>query len=110
MKHLRRTLILLCVAASAHGYHNGAGDTTSTPDERASCNASFHDGCQQPSGSTLSSSGFAAPAGVLGGSLLESASLLAMVVLAVAPRRRRASRSAAKQEQPAKDDSRAAPR
>jgi len=64
---------------------------SSTADERASCNASFHAGCPQESTTSVSSSGFAAPMGVIGSSPQESASLALMVAITagLAWRRRR---------------------
>jgi len=70
------TALLIWVAASTHATHNEAGDTTSTPSARANCSASFQDGCAHDSGGSVTVSGFAAPAGVLGVSLPESGALL----------------------------------
>ena len=110
MKRLTLTWVLLLAAGVAQAQSSSGAAPNETSDTNASCNASFHVGCQQDSGSTLSSSGFAAPAGVLGGSLPESASLLAMVALVLVLRWRRTARSDAKKQQSTPDDSRDASR
>jgi hypothetical protein len=46
-----------------------------TADLRASCNASFHEGCK----SITTSSGFAAPMGALGSSVLEGVLVAALI-------------------------------
>jgi hypothetical protein len=67
-----------------------------TADERASCNASFHSGCAKDSATGVSSSGFAAPMGLIGSSAQECASLAVMlaVVAWLSRRRRKAGRDA----------------
>jgi len=59
-------VFLLCLAGRVYGQ-------SATADLKASCNASFHEGCKSAQTTTVSSSGFAAPAGALGSSGLESA-------------------------------------
>ena len=67
-------LWLLCFSALSHTYHSGISETT-TADSNASCNAAFHSGCadtdHEEQTHDVSSSGFAAPAGTLGGTVLE---------------------------------------
>jgi len=67
-----------------------------TADERASCNASFHRGCTQVATSGVSSSGFAAPMGLIGSSAQEGASLAVMLAIVawLSRRRRKAGRDA----------------
>ena len=79
MKHLWIWIFLMCCP----GY---AGAQSDTADENASCNASFHGGC--PSGGT-SSSGFAAPFGVLGSSGLEGGLVALLIAGGIASRLRR---------------------
>jgi len=73
MKRLVAGLLLCCVAGSASSYHTDDASESTKADTRASCNAAFHVGCQADQTFTASSSGFAAPAGALGSSGLESA-------------------------------------
>jgi len=80
MKRLIAGLLLWCVAGSA------AAAYSATADANASCNASFHEGCKTDQTFTASSSGFAAPAGVLGGSPVEGALLSLLVAAGVAGR------------------------
>ena len=76
-------LFALC-ATGAKAYHSGINETE-TADSNASCNAAFHAGCatavddHEEQTHTASSSGFAAPAGPLGGSALEIA-LIALLL------------------------------
>lgn len=79
MKRLWICVLLFCLAG-----HAVAQNTTA--DQNASCNASFHEGCKSDQTFTTSSSGFAAPAGVLGSSALES-SLIALLIAAGIGRR-----------------------
>ena len=85
MKRLWICVLLFCLAG-----HAVAQNTTA--DQNASCNASFHEGCKSDQTFTTSSSGFAAPAGVLGSSALES-SLIALLIAAGIGRRLYRSRS-----------------
>jgi len=80
MKRLIAGFLLWCVAGSA------AAAYSATADAKASCNASFHEGCKTDQTFTASSSGFAAPAGVLGGSPVEGALLSLLVAAGVAGR------------------------
>lgn len=79
MKRLLVWLFLFCCSGQA-------GAQSGTADARASCNASFHQSCpaQQTSGTT--SSGFAAPLGVLGSSGLEGGLVTLLIAAAVARR------------------------
>lgn len=79
MKHLWIWIILTCF--SGH-----AAAQSSTADERASCNASFHQGCQSVQTSGTSSSAFAAPLGVLGSSGLEGALVTVLIAGGIARR------------------------
>ena len=78
MKYLLAFMITFFAAANAMAVHNG-GDDLSTG-ENASCNASFNRNCVAESSYTADSSGFAAPAGELGSSLLEVAVLSLFLV------------------------------
>jgi len=69
-----------------------------TADERASCNASFHRGCAQDSATGVSSSGFAAPMGLIGSSAQEGAALALMLAIVAWLSRRR--RKAGRDESP----------
>jgi hypothetical protein len=79
MKHLWIWVFLLCF--SGH-----AGAQSGTADERASCHASFQQDCVPDETSTTSSSGFAAPAGLLGSSWLEVGLVLLMIAGGIARR------------------------
>ena len=75
MKRLVLGLWLLCSPVFSQAYHSGISETT-TADANASCNAAFHSGCaddpdHEEQTHDASSSGFAAPAGALGGTALE---------------------------------------
>lgn len=85
MKHVMLGFLLFCFAAFANAYHSGISETT-TADANASCNAAFHSGCvdadtdhEEEHTHTASSSGFAAPAGTIGSSIVEIG-LLALLV------------------------------
>lgn len=71
---------------------------SATADERASCNASFHRGCAQDSAAGVSSSGFAAPMGLIGSSAQEGAALALMLAIVAWLSRRR--RKAGRDESP----------
>jgi len=77
MKYLWLWVFLFCL--SGH-----AGAQSGTADSRASCNASFHQGCPSDQTSTASSSGFAAPVGVLGSSGLEGGLVLLLIAGGIA--------------------------
>jgi hypothetical protein len=79
MKYLWIWVFLFCFSGHV-GAQSGAAD------ERASCNASFHRGCVSDAKSTTSSSGFAAPAGVLGSSWLEGGLVLLLIAGGIARR------------------------
>ena len=87
MKRVIVGILFLCFAAVANAYHSGISETT-TADASASCNAAFHSGCvdddadHEEQTHTASSSGFAAPAGAIGSSILEIG-LLALLVWVV---------------------------
>lgn len=74
MKRLVLSLWLLFFPVFSQAYHSGINETT-TADANASCNAAFHDGCadsdHEEQTHDASSSGFAAPAGALGGTAPE---------------------------------------
>ena len=75
MKRLGLGLWLFCFSVFSSAYHSGISEKT-TADTNASCNAAFHSGCVADSDHEeqthdASSSGFAAPAGTLGGTVLE---------------------------------------
>ena len=75
-------LIFTLCTATTHAYHSDISETE-TADSSASCNAAFHDGCatddHDEESHTASSSGSAAPVGVLGSSALE----ITLIVLLV---------------------------
>ena len=106
MIRLVLTLLLDLAANVVHAQASGGSAPNTTADTNASCNASFHVGCTTSSGGSVASSGFAAPAGVLGASLPESASLAMLVLFAVALRIRRAPRSAPEKQERGDDDAR----
>lgn len=85
--HCAFAALLVSLAVSAQAAQSGGNDTNPTADERASCNASFHDGCARDSGGSVSASGFAAPAGGLGTSAPESGALLILAGLVAWGRR-----------------------
>lgn len=64
MKYLWVWVFLFCFPGHAE-------PQSDTADDQASCNASFHQNCISDETSTTSSSGFAAPLGVLGSSGLD---------------------------------------
>jgi hypothetical protein len=80
MKHLIAALILSGTANLAFAVHGSGNDDSSTADERASCNASFHAGCPSESSDGSSSTSVAAPAGPLGSTAWEAL----LVILAAA--------------------------
>jgi len=93
MKYLPIWVFLLCVQGHAEAQ-------SGTADERASCNASFHQTCQPEPTSGASSSGFAAPIGVLGSSGLEGGLVALLIMVGIARRRyRRVAGSARKVNQ-----------
>ncbi|MEP6389955.1 MAG: hypothetical protein ABJ056_08515 [Halioglobus sp.] len=73
MKYLLVFTITLLTAVNAMAEHNGGDDLSNG--ENASCNASFNRNCVAEFSYSADSSGFAAPAGELGSSLLEGAVL-----------------------------------
>ena len=79
MKYLWVWIFLFCFPGHAEPQN-------STADDQASCNASFHQNCVPDQTSTTSSSGFAAPLGVLGSSGLEGALVVLIVAGGVARR------------------------
>lgn len=90
MKHWSTALLLAFCAMTANAYHSGINETE-TADSNASCNAAFHTGCEtdtdhEEQTHTASSSGFAAPAGGLGGSALEIALIVLLVTATAVPR------------------------
>ena len=82
-------LLLTCCAVNASAYHSGVNETT-TAAGNASCNAAFNAGCPEDEHDDgtqgVTSSGSAAPIGVLGSSSLEIA-LIALLIGGVACRR-----------------------
>lgn len=82
MRHAIVAILLWCFAAAANAYHSGISETT-TAASNASCNAAFNSSCvnadadaepdhdHEEATHTASSSGFAAPAGAIGSSILE---------------------------------------
>jgi len=79
MKYLWIAVFLFCF--SGH-----AGAQSGTADERASCNASFHQTCVPDQSTSTSSSGFAAPIGVLGSSGLEGGLVALLIAGGIARR------------------------
>ena len=82
MKWLVSIVMVALCASTSNAYHSGINEAT-TADANASCNAAFHAGCPEEEHedhtATAESSGFAAPAGALGGSPLEVALVVAIV-------------------------------
>jgi hypothetical protein len=91
MKRWMSILSLAFYATSASAYHTGISETE-TADANASCNAAFHAGCaitdddHEEQTHSASSSGFAAPAGAMGSSVLEMALIVLLVTGAVGGR------------------------
>lgn len=79
MKYLWIVVLLLC-------FPDLAGAQSNTAVDRASCNASFHLGCVSNQTSTASSSGFAAPVGMLGSSALEGGLVALLIAGGIARR------------------------
>ena len=84
MKSLLVLLFVFFTAASATAEHNGGTDLSTG--DNASCNASFKQTCISEPTYSADSSGFAAPAGVLGSSPLESTVLSLLLVAYVVGR------------------------
>jgi len=76
MKNLWIWIFLACFTGHAEAQSD-------TADERASCQASFHEGCKSDS---ASSDGFAAPGGVLGSTVLEGGLVVLLIAGGVARR------------------------
>jgi len=72
MKHLIAALILSGAANLAFAVHGNGNDDSSTADDRASCNASFHNSCPSEFNDGSSSTSVAAPAGLLGSTAWEA--------------------------------------
>ena len=94
MKRWALTLVLAFYAMTVNAYHSGVSETE-TAASNASCNAAFNSGCvtdadtdtdHEEQTHTASSSGFAAPAGGLGGSALEIALIVLLVIATAGPR------------------------
>ena len=82
MKYLWIGVFLICFSGHAE-------PQSATADDQASCNASFHQNCVSDQTSGTSSSGFAAPLGVLGSSALEGGLVALLIAGGIARRLRR---------------------
>jgi hypothetical protein len=94
MRKLIAGFLIYCAAGAAHAAESA------TADLRASCNASFHDGCPSSSGGSVSSAGFSAPIGVIGSSPEEGASLALMAAITAGLSWRRRRRDASRRLTP----------
>jgi len=93
MRQIFRVFLISCALGATQ-----VSAQSLTADERASCNASFHSGCAKDSATGVSSSGFAAPMGMIGSSPQEGAALALMLAIVAWLSRRR--RNAGRDESP----------